>query len=319
VLQVLTKATTDRARAERLLAQQTRAINRAFLAYVQSASRAPIAEFLARGNVEAVLTLLDRHIENFAASMGGIFVDAAAAEMAVLSRKLTMKAATVQLAFDPGNEEAARLMQRNRLNLLTNLTNSQRGSVRTALVAGLRAGDSPQKIGRRFRYAIGLNTEQQRQLAVFEQAQHRLKSEDLDVPEAARPPIFSDRQIETVVARRAEAEIAARAERIARTEAVRIVGQAQDQALRQSLQATGQSVMLTGKEWNSHQDARTREAHSSADGQRRRLDDDFDIGGERIAKPGDGSAHNAIGCRCVLTFEFFDSEAEMKVWLEGGN
>jgi len=33
--------------------------------------------------------------------------------------------------------------------------------------------------------------------------------------------------------------------------------------------------------------------------------------------PGEGSARNSINCRCVLTFEFFETEAELQTWLAG--
>jgi SPP1 gp7 family putative phage head morphogenesis protein len=56
------------------------------------------------------------------------------------------------------------------------------------------------------------------------------------------------------------------------------------------------------REWVSVNDERTREDHADADGQERGMDEPFDVGGEQLDYPGDGSAENAINCRCTLTY-----------------
>ena len=97
-----------------------------------------------------------------------------------------------------------------------------------------------------------------------------------------------------------------------------MVSEARDTALRQSLEAVGQSASLTGKQWNATSGGRTRDDHANANGQRRRLDDAFDVGGEQLMKPGDGSAKQSVNCRCAPTYEFFDTEAELWAWLSQG-
>lgn len=67
------------------------------------------------------------------------------------------------------------------------------------------------------------------------------------------------------------------------------------------LEATATPTALVVRQWNSHRDSRTRDSHAAADGQRRFLDEPFDVGGERVMHPGAGSAANAANCRCVLT------------------
>lgn len=56
------------------------------------------------------------------------------------------------------------------------------------------------------------------------------------------------------------------------------------------------------KGWNCQMLETSREDHIGADGQERRLDEDFDIGGEPLAYPGDpaGSAWNVCNCRCSM-------------------
>nr|WP_232331026.1 MULTISPECIES: phage minor head protein [unclassified Thermoactinomyces] len=63
-----------------------------------------------------------------------------------------------------------------------------------------------------------------------------------------------------------------------------------------------QSGIVVGKEWfAAHQD-RTRPWHLEADGQRRPLDEPFEVNGEKLMFPGDTSlgatADNIVNCRC---------------------
>lgn len=60
------------------------------------------------------------------------------------------------------------------------------------------------------------------------------------------------------------------------------------------------------KVWLSLMDGRQRDAHGNAHKQRRRLEQNFTVGGELMAYPGDSSlgasASNLVNCRCVLGF-----------------
>ncbi len=56
------------------------------------------------------------------------------------------------------------------------------------------------------------------------------------------------------------------------------------------------------REWVSVHDQRTREAHAEADGQQRGMDEPFEVDGESIDMPGDGSPENAINCRCTVIY-----------------
>jgi hypothetical protein len=56
------------------------------------------------------------------------------------------------------------------------------------------------------------------------------------------------------------------------------------------------------KVWTSSLDDRTREAHAEADGQTVDIDDDFDVDGEAVSRPGEGDPENSINCRCCLIF-----------------
>ena len=321
MLHKIDKAGTSRAYADRLLATQTRAMSHAFVNNVAAATRPAIIRqaqtLLTAGKLnEAVALVLDQHVGNFANAVGAVFVDTASAECAALSRKLVMKAPTVSLSFNVADPRAVRLMQANRLAYVQYLTQQQQVSLRAALVRATREGLGTEATSRLVRQAIGLNPLQQRQLKTFAAAQRRASAEEIELPEAQRGPVFNQRQIDELVERQAANLLRTRAERIARTESLRIVGQAREQALRQSIEATGQRTELSGKEWASTHDSRTRDAHSARDGMRRRLNEAFAPG---IMRPGDGGPEEAVNCRCTLLFEFFDTESELQEWLRGGS
>lgn len=84
---------------------------------------------------------------------------------------------------------------------------------------------------------------------------------------------------------------------IARTEGHRIQQTAQLEAC-QTAKDKGADVV---KQWDATLDGKTRPAHREADGQIRELDEDFDVGGEKMKAPAvGGSAKNVCNCRCGL-------------------
>jgi SPP1 gp7 family putative phage head morphogenesis protein len=67
------------------------------------------------------------------------------------------------------------------------------------------------------------------------------------------------------------------------------------------------------REWVAVEDQRTRPSHADADGQQREMDDPFDVGGEEIDRPGEGSDENSINCRCTVIY------IPKEVSIEGGD
>lgn len=95
-----------------------------------------------------------------------------------------------------------------------------------------------------------------------------------------------------------------RAELIARTESLRVMGQAQFEAMGQTLEQTGIARGLVVKTWETNIDGRERPTHHQANGQRRLLDQAFDIGNSKLMYPGDASAplDERINCRCSVSY-----------------
>jgi HK97 family phage portal protein len=90
-----------------------------------------------------------------------------------------------------------------------------------------------------------------------------------------------------------------RAERIARTEVISASNMGSQTAAR----STG---LPLEKEWIATFDNRTRSPHATAHGQRRDLDRPYEVMGQRLMFPGDGSmgatADNTIQCRCTESY-----------------
>ncbi len=91
-----------------------------------------------------------------------------------------------------------------------------------------------------------------------------------------------------------------RARTIARTE----VHNAASFGMQDGAEETG--IGLT-REWVAVNDERTREDHADADGQIVGMDEPFDVGGESLDYPGDGSAEQSINCRCTVAYNPTDS------------
>jgi SPP1 gp7 family putative phage head morphogenesis protein len=85
-----------------------------------------------------------------------------------------------------------------------------------------------------------------------------------------------------------------RAETIAQTETAAAYGHARQKGMEE----TG----IEWKEWLTAGDDKVRAEHVRANEQQRRVDEPFDIAGEKLMHPGDpkGSARNVINCRCVV-------------------
>jgi HK97 family phage portal protein len=102
--------------------------------------------------------------------------------------------------------------------------------------------------------------------------------------------------IAKLIRTKAGIETTRRAALIARTETHAAAVAGSDEAAR----ATGLEDLQ--REWITAEDDRTRDSHREADGQRRKMGEEFDVGGASLIRPGDpsGPPGETINCRCVL-------------------
>lgn len=108
---------------------------------------------------------------------------------------------------------------------------------------------------------------------------------------------LTTQEIAAQIRDRAPSYSIARARLIAETE----VAAVSDAVFEQSIEASG--LEIESKVWIASGDNRVRESHRDANNQVRPYDQPFDIGGERLPKPRDGSLgaslDEIINCRCV--------------------
>ena len=93
-----------------------------------------------------------------------------------------------------------------------------------------------------------------------------------------------------------------RAEVIGRTESLRSMNAARDNAIESVIDKGGTKEKYVSRKWRATHDGRTRETHAAASGQVRKLDEFFQVGGYDLKRPGDpaGPPHETIQCRCYL-------------------
>lgn len=114
----------------------------------------------------------------------------------------------------------------------------------------------------------------------------------------AREEGLSERDTARLIREVAPSKSASRAQTIARTEA-----HGSSQGI--SLDVANQTDIPMNKVWLSDQRESAREEHLDINGQKRPLNQPFDVTGEQLAYPGDpsGSAENVINCVCVIGYE----------------
>lgn len=225
----------------------------------------------------------------------------------------------IQINFDQVNARAVAQMQVESLRLIREFTEGQRAATRVALVEGVIQGLNPRDMARLFRQSIGLTANQMRAVANFRrllesnsaaaltrELRDRRFDSSLRRAISGEKPLTAE-QIDRMVERYYQRSLAARAETIARTEALGAVHQASDEGFRQAIEAGLIEDELTQK-WRTAGDARVREpSHTFMNGQTRPIGEPFRSGtGNLLRYPGDNRApaHDVVRCRCVKTTRF---------------
>ena len=219
------------------------------------------------------------------------------------------------VGFDQVNTRAVRVMQRERLRLISNFTAEQRNATRSALIEGIRRGDNPVDQARNFRNSIGITDRQQRavdnyrrllQSGSSEALQRELRDRRFDrtVRRAIRTgePLTQE-QIDRMVERYAERTRAFRARTIARTEALRAVHQGSEEMYNQAIEQGVLNSDQLLRTWHDADDRRVRSSHNRLDGLQRRIGETFPGDDGPLRFPGDpeAPASETVQCRCVLS------------------
>lgn len=310
------KGTPERERLAALLAKQEKAIQRAYALFVAASTDAQamreVSKLLAVNRVDDALALVDKHIGRLANTLAESFISVGNAEANHWADKLG-----TEIAFDQTATTAVQMMQANRLEFISNFTAKQRAATHAALVAGAQQGLGAVPVARMFKDSIGLTQSQLAAVANYRRLLTTGSSDALDrdlrdrrFDGTVRRSIAMDaplgaRQLDAMVERYRLNALTYRAEVIARTESLRVMGQAQFESMGQTLEQTGIARGLVVKSWQTNIDGRERPTHHHANEQRRLLDQPFEVGGNKMMFPGDPRAplDERAQCRCVLSYE----------------
>ena len=272
-----------------------------------------LERLITRGQIEDAVQLAARAgAISFANQSAAVYAASGTATAQALSKILD-----VTIDFDTIHDRAVRQMQQNRLLLVREWTNVQRGSARLVLNQAVAEGLGPREVARRFRDVTGLTAHQEGQVQNYRQLLRAAERGNADALSRSlrdkrfdgtirraiklRQPIPPDK-IDRMVARYRQRYVKRRAETIARTEALSSVNAGNHEAFNQALDGGHVQEHELERTWYATPDERTREAHVNASGQTTGLNDPFSVGGEDMMFPGDmnASAENRINCRCSV-------------------
>ncbi len=309
----------ERTRIEALIAREEARVRRAFRRFLDdvrsSDVRRQVRIALEQRGVEEALRVVDAHVARMGTALSQSFQQAGYAEAEALARSLGGVA--VAISFDPSYPRAAELMRRNRLTFVQGFTRLQRDATRSALTEALRSGAGPVQTARAFRDSIGLTEYQRRVVANYRQQLETGDARALDRelrdrrfdPSVERAAADGEglgaERINRMVEQYRNRYLQLRAETIARTETMRTVNMARNEALNQMTDQLDLPREAVTRTWRATQDARTRDTHAEMDLQERGIEEPFESSsGAQMMYPGDDSLgagpDEILNCRCVL-------------------
>lgn len=315
----------ESARLESLLVGQERRIKEAFNRFLKEvrsdATVSQVSTYLETGNINAAMRLVNQHVIAMGRVISTAFVQAANAETDKIAAMIPNES-RVAITFDAGSERAASLIRSAQLKFVQQFDNAQRAAVRVALANAYANGASTAQAADAFVDSIGLTEFQSEAVnnyrKLLETGSAEALSRDLrdrrydrTVARASEEPLDAS-QIDRMVDRYRENFLKYRAENIARTEGLGVVGAARQEALAQATEQAGFDPTSIRRTWRAVNDKRTRDTHRDMDGQTVGADEPFESPtGEEIMFPGDpdASAAERINCRCTITYDFVATEA----------
>ena len=299
-----------RKRMEQLLGRESARIRRRFLGVVARVkSKRSLAELeaaLEGGTISEVLDDFEKALGQLAAATEATYAGIAAEVTARLAKTLD-----APLAFDATNQRAIDYLQRHRAKLVTELTQTQRDAVVEALVEGNRAGVGPRTQAAALRDSIGLTQQQAGWVTRYRARLEQLDSKALTLELRDKRfdgtvtkaidsgKALTPKQVDRMVARYADKALAYRAEVIARTEALRALHMADEEATAQVIDSGEIAVERVECSWHARM-VRTRHSHATMNGQRRAFGEAFTSGaGYQLKYPGDPDAPASETAQCV--------------------
>ena len=220
------------------------------------------------------------------------------------------------ISYDGTNPRAVAVLARRRLELSTELVETQRQAIGETLRLGLENGWNPRQTAVAIRDSIGLTVPQTQWVANYrrklenasrgalDNALRDARSDRAVARAAATGTPLPQARIDKLVERYAERQLNYRAEVIAREETLRSLEAAQDEAFQQVIDAGQLDADRVQLEWHQRSRPNMRDIHRPMDGQLRRFGEAFVSGaGNLLRFPHDPDAplSELLGCGCYVT------------------
>lgn len=251
----------------------------------------------------------------------------------VKTAKVAKATPAVDITFNVGDPSTAQAIRNQTMSMIREITEAQRELIRTMMSEALSQGLGPEDAGRMFRSNIGLTSNQMKAVEKYRSLLEKGSREalgrglrdrrfDRTIENAINRNVeLTKQQIDRMVDRYRERAIMARAETIARTEALEAINITRHQAQMQVMNELQLDERRMERTWRCAMDGRQRDTHGAMNGQVRGMSEPFNSrSGAKLMFPGDPTAPAAerINCRCVTLMRVKEPHEVMQTIIDEG-
>ncbi len=321
------------AEIEKLLDKTEAKFAKAFREYIKGLKSAAqlkiVMQYLENNDIEGLVKHFNNSKKPFASIIAAAMLETGYMETASLQPKIKryldrktppgLRSPVVGIEFQISNERAAQILREQTATLITQINETQRQVIYATLADAQIEGKHPRDIGRAIVNNIGLTTRQEAAVKNYERLLRAGSKEALtrdlrdrrSDSKIRRGAALDESQIQRMVISYRNRYEKYRGDMIARTESHKAVNQAQQEALRQSIEQAGINPNDVKQQWRSTRDKRTRDSHDAINGQKQKLGQPFVTpSGAKLMHPSDTSlgapASEVIQCRCTTNTIFKD-------------
>lgn len=303
----------------RLLSSAERHIQNAFIQSISDIRKeiklSELADLIESGDIQTALNMLSESTtltgQHVSVASVESFNDAGESATQFISNSLER-----QISFDMANPRAVGMLRNAEFKIVEVYRYEQMEAIRSALIDGMRRQLNPRAQAIRVRDSIGLTAHQSRAVTNFrniletnpiEAFSRKLRDRRFDrtlIRIDEQGGTLTEMQIDRMVGRYHDRYVKYRSEVIARTEALRAVNEANNEAFAQAVENGELQRNEIERKWDSSLDDRVRDSHSEMHGQTVGIGEPFISGlGNALMYPGDpgAPAEDIIQCRCVVT------------------
>lgn len=314
---------------ESLLSSEEKRYLKDFLLYLATIKSVEVLKtvrkYIESGNYEAIVTYFDDLAKPLNETVRDSITNIGRQETKILQPKAQtaidakipkgFPKPKIILSFDPGHQRASELIKNSSETLIRQITEDQRRIIYDIVADGLSKGSNSRIIASEIAENIGLTAYQRRVVENYRRLLEQGSKQALDralrdrrfdrTIQSGKP--LSQAQIDKMVEAYRKKYIRYRAETIARTEAGKAVSEAQEEALRQTMEDVGFTADDVVRTWHATRDSRTRDTHNYLNGKKVKYNQPFkSSSGAFLRYPRDpnGPASEVVNCRCTVTNSF---------------